>query len=38
MQNRIWRLGGVQLESNAAVGQQQNKVWDPGKQGLKAHY
>ena len=33
IQNKVWKLGKVQLkndEDNAAYGQQQNRVWDPG--------
>ena len=35
MQNKIWKLGKVQMKNNATYGQQQNKVWDPGGKGWK---
>ena len=37
MQHKIWKPGEAHLKNNAAYGQQQNRVWDPGRQGLKAH-
>ena len=30
LQNKVWKLGEVQLKDGAAVGQQKNRVWDPG--------
>ena len=37
MHHKIWKLGEVQKKNIAADDQLQNKVWDPGRQGLKAH-
>ena len=37
MQYKVWNPGGVQKKNIAIDDQLQNKVWDPGRQGLKAH-
>ena len=36
-QNKIWKPGEVQKKNIAVDDQLQNKVWDLGRQGLKAH-
>ena len=40
LQHKVWKLGRLQPKKNEyseAYGQQQTKVWDPGRCGIKMH-